>query len=241
MCYKRRLLTYLMAAFTLMTTITFNCAEGADLYRSENVRENNRWEGYVSEPVGSKFNVVSFHRDRIPRYTKGDKLTVEFYLPEAGNVRLNARELNLTGRRYAMEAIRKKWDAGWQRLSPWSVDVFLVPENIRSKNLGIEVSSSSDVHYPPYVFTKEPKKSNRYTIHFYTPASINELDYKILDASNIEIDKGDIKKISSKRTFPVSFSMEGRDEGFYKLSISVDWKHDPGEYIAEYRFYHKPI
>ena len=31
------------------------------------------------------------------------------------------------------------------------------------------------------------------------PASINELDYKILDASNIEIDKGDIKKISENR------------------------------------------
>ena len=68
----------------------------------------NRWEGYVNEKTGAKFEVLSVLRYRISSYASTDDLYVHFYLPsESDAISIIGRTIVQGRYKYRMEASKK--------------------------------------------------------------------------------------------------------------------------------------
>lgn len=213
----------------------------SEFYNDKNIKEANRWEGYVHQKVGSKFRLISIRRGGFPNFGQGDVLSAHFYLPKDERLVLSARKLKSSGKKYYMEAMQKDWGKGWQSFSPWGVDHFIVTEGISNRNIGVSVKGDSS-YYPPQILKSgDSVSSNNYAIHFYTPTSISGINYILSDKDGKEVLHGNVGSVSGKRVFKIKLPMSKSLEGEYLLSLDIKWKHDPGRHNSVVNFYHIPI
>lgn len=224
----------------LIIPVCLASAQETGFKRTENLRQNNRWEGYDQQNISSKFRLIAWHGSRLKRFDAGDILKVRFYVEAEGNARIQGRKIRQGRTKYRMEVKNETWNNGWQTFEPWSVDAFLVPEKITANNLGILIRHEKNHYLPGLIFKDEiPEEIRSYKVYFHTPAYIRELSYELTEESSGDVvDRGSTEDEDAQSAFYLKLTIpEKYKAGMYTLTIVYT---DSRKHQESYRFYHHP-
>ena len=218
--------------------------EPDDRWKKSNDR-GNRYEGRIEIPVGRpELEVVSFlgHRES---YSGRVDLKIKFFLPSAGRVRLQARELE-EDVQYFMEAKSQDWQAAaWNEFGPWSTRFVLVPEEVPAGNLAVlarlEGKDGAKTLMPAFLYhSKAPTKVGRYTLHLRPDANLTEIRFRLFSGDKVLKEGKLVERLEAGVAFPLKLEMSGVPAGRLRLRIDGKFRGKPGGPDKSFFIYHQP-
>lgn len=223
--------------------------EPSKRWKSRNDR-GNRYEGRIEIPVASPtIEILSFLAFR-ESYSKGDDLTVRFFVPEAGDLVLQARELEERVQ-YWMEAKGQDWTTSeWNEFGPWPTKI-LAREQIPAGNLGLLIHLHGDEEttlLPAIVYHSAPPRTvESYTLHFRLSSDLSEMTYRLY-AGGDELTRDKLVDLDAAEPLTIRLKTAGLPEGQLRLELEGKFRgrtcgdekgiRCPG---GSYALYHRPL
>jgi len=237
MIVKNKGWSYLIIFITLL--LVCGLAEADEFQVKKNYKEDNRWEAFDSQPISSRFKLIAFQDRKIPIFQKSDILNISFYTAQAGKAKISAREISKGRQKYRMEVKQINWEKGENTFKHWSVDSFLVPNNIKPNNLGLLIEFESNYYLPAFLKLRDDfKPSYEYKVYFYTPQSIKAFDYLVNDESGNKIVESQKKVPFAPKSFSVKLKLDSCKTGLYQFFYTINWASGDDSYKNEFYFYH---
>lgn len=215
----------LFYSLTAVLVITFNALGQTTLRDSANIREGTRYEGFEPQNVSASFKLLAFHKYRLDSYKTGDKIKIIFYKPQPGFVEINANTIKQNSN-YRMSVIQNKWGKGWLTYEPWSVDAFLIKNDIPANNLGVKIQDSSYAYLPASILKigNSLPVDGSYIVYFFTPTEIKSLEYLVISKNKTVIYRGSKSDIPPESSFNLKFDLRNNVENsFYDLLLKISY------------------
>ncbi|WP_046755665.1 hypothetical protein [Kordia jejudonensis] len=203
---------------------------------------NNRWEASLSKNVSASFRIVSFTSAKPASYSENDTLKIHFYAHDAvAKAKINSSKIIQDNTNYQMLVKNQTWNEGWNVFEPWPTNDVLVKKNIKAKNLGVLIKRKDKIYLPAFI-TKTSQMptntGNNYDVHFFTPANITQLTYKVINiATNEVVSEDALEDIDATSSFKLNLAMENKVAGTYKLVVKIQWISGMKS-TKTFRFYH---
>lgn len=236
--YYHKLIILTIAVFR-----TTFCFAQSDLQSDEKFKDQNRWEGVISKNVSGSFRLLSLVSAKPESYSSNDTLNVSFFMPTTGQAVIRANKIIQNNSNYRMRVENESWESGWQTFKPWPVKTVLLSNNVHARNLGVQIKLASSTYLPSLVFKSNQhfiEQIDKYTVHFYTPANISTIGYKVYRKGETEaVDTGELYEIDATSSFNLVLNLTNQHEGFFTLDCKILWiSGKSSKYQIE--FYHMP-
>ncbi len=241
---------FVLAGLVLSVCFCASADEPSDRWKRHNDL-GNRYEGRIEVLVGRpQLEVVSLLGYR-EAYDSSDTvdLRVLFFVPESGEVKIQARELE-DQTQYFMEAKAQEWAAGeWHEFGPWSTGDVLSREQVAASNVGVVVSlrerseeNSSQILLPAFVYhAQTPSRVVAYTLRLRPDSDLREVRY-LLRAGEDEVFSGKlVDSLKAGEAFPIKLDVADVPNGQLKLEIEGRFKNRPAGPKASFEIYHQGL
>ena len=204
-------------------------------WRGKNDR-GNRYEGYITAPVSSRFELVSFTA-LVEPYGASSNLTVRFYLPEALPATVVAREKQ-PRKFYWMEskAAAFSWKPlAWNEFTPWPTSAVL-RDAVPPSNLGVVVylghTDCSSCRVAPAWVSESPALTSPslYTVYVRPNASMEQVEwhlYALGSGAETEIASATLESKRGGVSFPIDLDATRIPKGPIRLYIRGHITADP--------------
>lgn len=225
---------------------TLMYAQPTDSLWYSNNQKGNRFEGFHSEKVSSKLDIVSFTLGEIPTYESFNvpsSLFMRFFAPNpTTQYTLRAKKITGTGG-YWMQDTSQSCGYGWHQFGPWEVNSVLKPNKINSKDLGVIAkfrSIHSDTIFPVKVFNASKSLNDEYyLVKLKSNNTVLKMAVKITHGKNVVYDIA-VPKIMADVIYPIKIPVNKFvGEGYYQVEIRYMKKGDSKTTTSLFHFYHK--
>lgn len=203
--------------------------EPSQRWKTRNDR-GNRWEGRVEIPVGRPaIELLSFVGFREP-YAGGEDLEVRFFLPQAADVVIRAREIEERVQ-YLMVVKDREWAAGeWNVFGSWPTGEVLAREGVPTGNLGVVVrlgAGEAATWVPALIYHSSPPETlSSYLLHFRPGSDLSEIVYRIYDGEE-ELSQARLVDLRAFVPFAIELETAGLPAGSLRLELRGELRGKP--------------